>query len=178
MTRKTDPRPLIQTIKNQLSGDVYHIGFEIGLFFKGLNGLLQIFGGALMLFMSPERVRAIMKWLAQSGRAEEPTGAIVDFIIELSRNFSIDLQYFFVLYLLSHGIAKTFIIYALLKGKLWAYPLSIALLVAFIIYQIYKYTVMPSLFLIILTIFDILMIGLTYIEYTRVKKRLSARGQK
>lgn len=42
MTPNTDPRTLIQTIKTRLSGEVYHIGFEIGLFLKGLNGLLQI----------------------------------------------------------------------------------------------------------------------------------------
>ncbi|MBZ3935521.1 DUF2127 domain-containing protein [Methanimicrococcus blatticola] len=157
--------------KNLLSGDIYHIGFEIGILLKGLNGVFQIVGGVLMLFMSPARVQEIMVWLAQSEWAEEPTDSIVKIIIGLSQNFSIDLQNFFILYLLSHGIAKSFIVYALLKRKLWAYPLSMMLLIAFIIYQIYKYTITPSVFLILLTIFDILMIVLTYIEYTRVKKR-------
>ncbi len=161
-------------LKNLLSGDIYHIGFEIGILLKGVNGILQIAGGFLMLFMSPARVQEIMVWLAQSSWAEEPTDSIVKIIIELSQNFSIDLQNFFILYLLSHGIAKSFIVYALLKRKLWAYPLSMLLLIAFIIYQIYKYTVTPSLFLIVLTLFDILMIVLTYIEYTRVKKRHAA----
>lgn len=164
-------RELKSRLKNLLSGDIYHVGFEIGILLKGVNGLLQMIGGVLMLFMSPARVREIMDRLARSGWAEEPTGSIVKIIIDLSQNFSIDLQNFFILYLLSHGIAKSFIVYALLKRKLWAYPLSMLLLIAFIIYQIYKYTVTPSVFLILLTLFDILMIGLTYIEYTRVKKR-------
>ena len=167
-------REIKNKLKNLLSGDIYHIGFEIGILLKGVNGVLQIGGGLLMLFMSPSRVQEIMIWLAQSSWAEEPTDSIVKIIIELSQNFSIDLQNFFILYLLSHGIAKSFIVYALLKRKLWAYPLSMLLLIAFIIYQIYKYTVTPSVFLILLTLFDILMIALTYIEYTRVKKRQRA----
>lgn len=164
-------REVKKRLKTLLSGDIYHIGFEIGILLKGINGILQIAGGFLMLFMNPARVQEIMVWLAQSEWAEEPTDSIVKIIIELSQNFSIDLQNFFILYLLSHGIAKSFIVYALLKRKLWAYPLSMLLLIAFILYQIYKYTVTPSVFLILLTLFDILMIVLTYIEYTRVKKR-------
>ncbi|WP_347460566.1 DUF2127 domain-containing protein [Clostridium sp. DMHC 10] len=39
----------------------------------------------------------------------------------------------------------------------------------FIIYQIYRYILNPSIGLLILTIFDVIMIILTFIEYRRIK---------
>lgn len=45
---------------------------------------------------------------------------------------------------------------------------EIGSLILFIAYQVYRYTLTQSIFLILLTIFDIIMIGLTYLEYKRI----------
>ena len=42
---------------------------------------------------------------------------------------------------------------------------------AFIVYQIYRYTAGYSLFLILLSVFDAVMIILTFIEYKKIKTR-------
>jgi len=37
-----------------------HIAFEISLFFKGLDGVLQIVGGLLLFFVKPETISRIV----------------------------------------------------------------------------------------------------------------------
>ena len=49
----------------------------------------------------------------------------------------------------------------MLRNKLWAYPWMIAVLVAFIAYQIYLIVLGPSPGLVALTVFDVLIVGLT-----------------
>jgi Predicted membrane protein (DUF2127) len=54
---------------------------------------------------------------------------------------------------------------ALLRNKLWAYPWMIAFLGIFIVYQLYRIALTPTLWLITLTVFDGLIVWLTYREY-------------
>ncbi len=68
-------------------------------------------------------------------------------------------------YLLSHGGVKLCLVLALLWNKLWAYPLMIVMLSAFIGYQMYRFTLTHSAAMIVLTVFDLIVIALTWIEY-------------
>ena len=70
-------------------------------------------------------------------------------------------------YLLTHGLVKIVLVGALLRNKLWAYPWMIAVLVAFIGYQLYRIAVGPTAGMVALTIFDAVIVWLTRREYTR-----------
>jgi uncharacterized membrane protein len=56
-----------------------------------------------------------------------------------------------------------------MEEKNWAYPLSIITLIFFIIYQMYRYALQPSWWMVVLTVFDVAMIYLTFVEYKRIK---------
>src|SRR3954463_8042626 len=132
-----------------------HVAFEIGVILKGLNGLLELIGGILLLRF--------------------PASAIRQFVVNISHNPAIAGQLsphaerFAALYLLSHGIVKGVLVYGLLRDKLWAFPWAIAVFTAFGAYQIYRYVVEPSGWLIALTVLDVLVILLTIAEWKRVK---------
>lgn len=64
-------------------------------------------------------------------------------------------------YLLAHGIIKVALVMALLLNKLWAYPWMIVLAV-FIAYQAYRIVLSPSVGLLALTVFDLVIIALTW----------------
>ena len=81
------------------------------------------------------------------------------------------------LYLLSHGLVKVVLVICLWLNKLWAYPLTIAVFAAFMVYQIYRFTYTHSLALIILTLFDGLLIFLTWKEY-QDQKLLKSKKEK
>lgn len=57
-------------------------------------------------------------------------------------------------------MVKIVLVAALLRNKNWAYPLMIAFLLAFIVYQIYRMTFAPSIGLVLLTAFDTVVVWL------------------
>lgn len=151
------------------NSNIFHKSFEIGILLKAIDGVLEIVGGILLLFLNPNRLGNLVAFLTQHELSEDPRDVIANFMIKLSSKFTVSTQYFGVFYLISHGIIKLVLIIFLWKRKPWAYPLTIASLFLFIIYQIYRYTLYPSVGLVILTLFDVIMIILTFIEYKRIK---------
>jgi len=149
--------------------DLFHMGFEVGLILKGINGLLEIIGGILFLFLSPDRLNQIVVFLTQSELSSDPNDMVANALMNLSLSFSISTQHFGAFYLISHGFIKCILIFLLWRRKSWAYPLTIAALVLFITYQLYRYVISPSWFLIALSIFDGIMILLTLIEYRKIR---------
>lgn len=153
--------------------DIVHIGFEIGLLLKGIHGLTEIVGGALMFFLTPNRLSALIHFLTEHELSEDPRDLVANFLLNLSGSFSISTQHFAESYLMSHGIIKCILIVLLWRRKLWAYPLTIVSLILFIAYQIYRYTLTQSVFLILLSIFDTVMIVLTWLEYKNLKASMN-----
>lgn len=149
--------------------NLVHKSFEIGILLKGIDGVLEIIGGILLIFLNPVRLNKLVVLLTQHELSQDPDDIISNFMIKFSSNFSIDTQYFGVIYLISHGLVKSILIFLLWRKKIWAYPLTIVSLILFIAYQIYRYTITHSMGFILLTFFDIIMIFLTFIEYKRVK---------
>ncbi|HWT75798.1 MAG TPA: DUF2127 domain-containing protein [Mobilitalea sp.] len=152
-----------------------HVGFQIGLLFKGIDGLLEVIGGISLIFLNQARLNKIIQLVTQGELSEDPRDVVANALLRFGSSFSLDAQSFGVFYLMSHGIIKIIIILLLWRKKLWAYPVSIASLVLFIAYQIYRYTISASPLMILLTIFDIAMIILTYLEYQRMKLKFSTQ---
>lgn len=152
--------------------NVLHKSFEIGILLKGIDSVLEIIGGILLIFLNPNRLNKIIVLLTQNELSEDPKDVIANFVIRLGSNFSLSSQYFGVLYLISHGLIKLILVIMLKKRIIWAYPLTIVSLLLFIFYQIYKCMISYSTVLMVLTIFDIVMIILTLIEYKRIKRNI------
>jgi uncharacterized membrane protein len=146
---------------------ILHQSFEAGVILKGIDGLLEIIGGALLLLVSPGTINRMIISLTQHELSEDPNDLLANYLINFAHNFSISTQLFGVIYLLSHGIIKIFLVVSLLKGKIWAFPTAIAFFTIFIIYQTYRYFLNYSVGLFFLTIFDILIVVLTWLEYRR-----------
>lgn len=164
---------IISSLKNNnVNSSILHKGFEVGILLKAIDGVLEIIGGILLIFLNPSRLNKLVAWLTQRELSEDPRDVVANFLLRLSSKFTVSVEYFGVFYLVSHGIVKLVLIIFLWKRKPWAYPLTIVSLILFIIYQIYRYTLQPSSGLVILTIFDIVMIILTFIEYKRIKNAM------
>ncbi|MFL0197474.1 DUF2127 domain-containing protein [Clostridium sp. WILCCON 0269] len=145
--------------------NVFHKSFKIGILLKGIDGVLEIIGGILLVFLNPSRLNKLVALLTQHELLEDPKDFAANFAIRLGLNFSVSSQHFGIFYLISHGIIKLFFVTMLWKRKIWAYPLTIVSLLLFILYQIYHYMISHSAWLMVLTIFDIIMIMLILIEY-------------
>lgn len=147
--------------------------FYISIVLKGLDSLLEIAGGVTLLLISPDLVNRLAQALTQHELSTDPHDYVANHILHAAHHFTAGGRYFGAAYLLSHGVVKIFLIYALFKEKLWAYPWMMAVIGAFIIYQIYRLSYAFSLGLLLLTIFDAFIIVLTWLEYKRHSARLA-----
>jgi uncharacterized membrane protein len=77
---------------------------------------------------------------------------------------------FGAVYLLLHGAVKVVLVIALLLNKLWAYPCMIIVLLIFIGYQLYRIAMQPRAGLVALTIFDAVIVTLTWREFRRQRR--------
>jgi uncharacterized membrane protein len=140
--------------------------FRIGLVLKGLDGVLEVIGGVLLLFLSPAAIQHLVRALTAHELSEDPHDLIARYLLHTTAHLHHGTTLFGAIYLLSHGIAKIVLVALVLKDKLWAYPWLIGLLLAFIAYQLYQITAIHfSVGLTLLTIFDALLVWLTWREY-------------
>lgn len=146
-----------------------HDAFDIGISMKGIDGVLEIIGGILFIFANPDRVNRIIGILTRHELGQDPNDIVANYLMNFSHGFSSSAQFFGSFFLFTHGIIKVFLVAALWKGKHWAYPLAIGVFGIFTVYQTYRYFLNPSLLLIILSILDIFVIILTWLEYRRIK---------
>ena len=71
--------------------------------------------------------------------------------------------------LISHGMVKIVLVFALLRPKRWAYPATLAFLEAFVTSQLYRLTFAPNVGFVALTVFDLVVGWLVWREYLRVE---------
>ncbi len=150
--------------------NILHKIFRFGIFIKGLDAILEIIGGILLLIANPVSVNRLVMFLTLHELSEDPNDLIANILINTARDLSVSALLFGSVYLLSHGIIKIFLVDSLWREKLWAYPAAMVFFILFIIYQIYRYADTHSLWLIWLTIFDIIIVVLTWIEYKNIKQ--------
>jgi uncharacterized membrane protein len=141
--------------------------FEVGIILKGLDGVLEIIGGLLLLVVSPDAIDRIVTSLTRHELSEDPNDLLATHLLKTAHGLTGAAVLFGAVYLLAHGLVKVILVAALLKNQLWAYPWTIAFLAVFIIYQLYRLTLKPSVGLTALTIFDALIAWLTWREYRK-----------
>lgn len=155
------------------SGDLLDRAFVVGIALKGLDGILELAGGVLLLLVSPATIDQVTRALTQHELSEDPHDFLATHLLHVSGSLTGATLRFGAAYLLLHGVVKVVLVAALLRNKLWAYPWMIAFLVAFIAYQLYRMSFAPSVGLAGLTAFDAIVTWLTVREYQ--KQRLAAR---
>jgi uncharacterized membrane protein len=149
--------------------------FHVVLVLKGLDGLLEVVGGVLLFFATPARIAAVAGFLTQHELSEDPHDLVAHSILVGSQHLTHGSATIFgALYLLSHGLIKLVLVWAVLRDRLWAYPWMIAFLAVFIVYQSYRMTVEFTVGLLLLTLFDILITWLTVRDYRRHRRRAGA----
>ncbi len=146
--------------------------FRISVALKGLHAVLEIVGGIALLVVSPALILRVIEFLTQDEIAEDPRDLVANYLLDAARHLSLGSQHFAAYYLLSHGVIKAFLVAALLKSKLWAYPLALTVFGAFIAYQLYRFTFTHSTGLIALSLFDLVVIWLIWLEYRALRPRV------
>lgn len=149
--------------------------FRTGITVKGIDGLLEAVGGVLLWFVKPESLGWTLHAIFQHELSRDPHDFLASHLLHASVRLAHSDPLFASLYLLTHGLVKALLSILLWMNDLWAYPLAIAVFSAFSVYQIYRFIHTHSMFLLILTVFDVMIIYLTWEEYGAEKMRRAAR---
>jgi uncharacterized membrane protein len=157
--------------KNRL----WHELFLIGIFFKGLDGVLELLGGLVFLFLKHGTLLRYAQILFRHELAEDPRDIIANYLINLAAHVSRDTELFAAIFLLVHGVIKILIVTGLCLRKLWVYPLAELVLSLFVVYQVYRFSHTHSVLLILISVVDIFIILLIRTEHKRLTGLLSSR---
>lgn len=155
---------------NSAKEEKIRLYFRISLFLKGAFSALEIVSGLLVFFIPVAAVTTMVTEFAQAELLEDPNDFVATHAMSLAHEFSLVGGTFIALYLLSRGLIKLVLIVALLKNQLWAYPSSLVVLGLFVAYQFYQIAISFSIFLIVLTIFDLIVMWFIWQEYKIIKE--------
>ncbi|GAA1359817.1 DUF2127 domain-containing protein [Arthrobacter rhombi] len=145
--------------------------FRISLVLKGLDGVLELIGGILLLVASPAKLGSLVRVLTQHELSEDPNDLVSTALVHWTEGLTVSTTLFGAVYLLLHGLVKVVLVWAVLRDRLWAYPWMIGFLLVFIAYQCYQLVVGPTWGMALLTVFDIFIVWLTWYEYGRHRRR-------
>jgi uncharacterized membrane protein len=145
--------------------------FEIGIIAKGLNGLAELVGGILLLLVTPDQIQRLAVSWTHEELSEDPHDFVATHLLHTAHGMTGSAVTFGAAYLLLHGVVKVVLVTALLLDKLWAYPWLIAVLLLFIAYQLYRIVLDPTAGLVGLTLFDAVIVALTWREYREQRRR-------
>ncbi|TBR14465.1 MAG: DUF2127 domain-containing protein [Lysobacter sp.] len=152
-----------------------HEVFLVSVWIKGLVGLLQMLGGLLLLVVSQQWLTSLVLSVTAPELVEDPGDRIALFLRQSAAQWGGGTQLFAAVYLLLHGLIKVALVAGLLRRQLWAYPASLAVLGGFIVYQVYRYSHTHSIWLVLLTVLDVVVVALVAHEY-RIRRRAGFPG--
>ncbi len=152
---------------------VLHLLYTVGIWFKGIDGILEMVGGVLLLVIAKTALNRFVAALTQHELVEDPTDWVALHLRHAVRHISANTKLFASAYLLGHGTIKVWLVWGgLLRRKLWAFPTALAFLGAFICYQVYRILHRFSLGLVALTVIDFVVLLLIWNEYRVTKNEI------
>lgn len=138
--------------------------YRLSLGGKGALGLAQLLGG-LALWMSPSgALPNLVNWLTRNELLQDPQDTIALALRTWAAHLPVQSETVYMLYLFGHGALNFGIVVALLIRLRGAYHVSLAILVAFIAYQLAEYVKTHDPALLVLTAIDGLVILLVLLE--------------
>jgi uncharacterized membrane protein len=155
---------------NAKKDKIWHNIFIIGIAIKGIDGVLELIGGILLLFVKSDLLANIVRELFRHELAQDPTDLIANYLIHESQYITPNFLSFASLYLIIHGFIKISIAAGLWAKKLWAYNLAGFALALFVLYQTARFINTLSVVLLFLTLIDAIILILLRLEYNRAKK--------
>ena len=146
---------------------IIHYIFLSAVTVKAFNGTVEILSGLLFLFFG-RQVEYEVYALTNFELTERHNDFVAKFLINSAHGLNISASHFVAYYLLFHGIMNFVLVIAIYRQKIWAYPAAVFLFSLFLIYQVIRVTHTHSVGLGAMSIIDLLMIVLTWLEYRRI----------
>jgi Predicted membrane protein len=160
--------PILETPAEQKQ--IYEF-FLASVLLKGAISVAEVVVGIIVLFVPTALFLSVVTGIVHLIPAQPPFGFFSEHLLEEVARYTSGTALFLSIYLLSRGLVKAFLIWALLLNKLWAYPSSLIILAGFLAYQVYQIFSGHSLLVIGITVFDIIVMYFIWREWRIVRAR-------
>ncbi len=137
---------------------------------KGFISVVEVVGGCALFFIPSETIVQAALFVLN----HLPIASLQNTLMQEVAKYTSSTVTFVALYLVSRGLIKAVLIFALLKNKLWAYPSSLVVLAAFVLYQAYQIVKDHSFIIISITLFDLVVMYFIYREWRIVRRRVQS----
>ena len=151
-----------------------HDAFHAGITLKGFDGILEVIGGALLWFVKPHSMDRIVRWLFQHEISRDPRDFIAVHALHAAGHLTGEGRVFASIYLVAHGLVKPTLVTALwrdscgpIRFRSACFPSSTS------IRSTASLTHTRFTPLVVLTVFDVVVICLTWRELHRAKNRFA-----
>jgi uncharacterized membrane protein len=152
-----------------------HAAFEIGLVLKGMFALAEITAGIFAYFTTTQFLLDLARAITRTELTEDHRDFVANHLLHAAQGLSLSSQHFTAFYLLIHGVIKLSLIIGLLRERLGYYLAAMAIFSLFVLYQVYRYSFTYSLSLLLITVLDVFVIGLTWLEYQHLRRQLASQ---
>lgn len=150
-----------------------HQAFVASLAIKAADAALELISALLLAVVDPRLLTGpVIRWTTKE-LLNHPGDRVAAWFKTAAEAFSVDARTFAVIYLATHGAIKLVLVAGLYRNQAWAYPVSLIVFAGFILYQLHRYAFTHSAFLIVLTVFDLVVMMLVWHEW-RVRRRAPA----
>ena len=132
-------------------------------------GIARIILGVTLLWLVGTHFTDLLHVLMRQELLEDPSDSLLRFVEQLLVHSDLTVTSFMSLYLIFWGTADIFLSISLLKRKLWAFPISIWLIIIFVMYELYRFYHTHSLVLAYIIVVDIVVVTLIHFEYKKIR---------
>lgn len=146
-----------------------HRAFRVAVVVKMLDGAIEAALGIWLYFFGRANLPRILHALFRHELLEDPQDFVATHILEYVRSLSVSTLSFIGIYLTIRGVTKTGLMIALSKSQRWAYPASLLILTALVLYGFYRLVLDFSFTICFFLLVDCVVIALIYSEYREVK---------
>jgi uncharacterized membrane protein len=147
------------------SGRALHKLFLLTLAGKAALGFIQMATAIFLAFGTLDRLPGLMQVIFQAELAEDPNDFLAAKLLELAGHAPEANTGFYTVYFAAHGALHVLVVAALLMGSAWAYPATLAVLCAFVVYQLAEWSAVGGAMLLVLSAIDLAVIALTIWEW-------------
>lgn len=143
--------------------------YEIGILLKGFDGVMELLGALLLIVVPASAITHLTHFLVDTELNHDPHAFVAMHILHFGTKLAEGHNTFAILFLATHGAVKVGLVVALLRQKMWAYPLALIALSGFLVYQIYLLLTQATFGMVFLTVLDLIIIWLVWREWGNVK---------
>lgn len=162
---------LFLSMSHQKKEVLFHRIFEIGIVVKGVDGILELIGGVLLLSFKSQSISTVIQTIFRHELTQDPTDILANFFLQFSHQVSENTIFFAAIYLIIHGVIKLGLFVGLWYKKLWMYPLAGCVMAIFVAYQVGNILHLHSIVLALLTMIDLAILVLLRFEYKRIQEK-------